>query len=131
MKMQNREHEPGKQKVKRPSARKDAGLANRRLPSTPTSAEMAKQKAGVCLLLHYGQSFSCDEPILQEADQLHYWRVPVWFATAAEGRKEKLGELLVNAQTGEVLDGQARCQTMKNAARMLPHHASQDRLPLS
>ncbi len=69
MKMQNREHAPGKQKVKRPSERKGTGLANRRPLSTPTSAYVAKQKAGVCMLLHYGQNFAFDEPVLYETDQ--------------------------------------------------------------
>jgi hypothetical protein len=30
---------------------------------------VAKQKAGVCMLLHYGQSFFFDEPTLQESEQ--------------------------------------------------------------
>ncbi|MBI3247716.1 MAG: hypothetical protein HYZ50_14530 [Deltaproteobacteria bacterium] len=84
---------------------------------TNISAYVAQQKAGVCLLLHYGQSFSCDEATLHEIAHRLCWLVPVWFSTLTEGRQEKLGELMIDAQTGEVLDGQARCRAMKNAAR--------------
>ena len=82
------------------------------------------------MLLYYGQNFAFDEPVLYETDQRLYWRVPVWFSTSDEGRKEKLGDLTVDAQTGEVVDGQTRCRAMKNAARTLPS-PSQETAPLS
>jgi hypothetical protein len=128
--MQNLAHDSGKKKTKRSPRRKETGTPNRHPMSTNTSAYVAKQKAGVCMLLHYGQSFSFGEPTLHDTGQGLYWIVPVWFSTVAEGRKEKLGELVVDAQTGEVVDGQTRCRAMKNAVRTLPP-PNQDPAPLS
>jgi hypothetical protein len=128
--MQNRAHKLEKKQTKRNGGRKGTVAPNGYLLSPNTSAYIAKQKAGVCMLLHYGQSFSFDEPTLHETDQRIFWIVPVWFSTADEGRKEKLGELVIDAQTGEVIDGQARCQAMKKAARTL-RHPSQILPPLS
>ena len=121
MSMQNRAHKLEKKQTKINGGRKGTVTPDGRLLSPNTSAYVAKQKAGVCMLLHYGQSFSFGEPTLHETGQRLYWIVPVWFSTAAEGRKEKLGELVVDTQTGEVVDGQARCQAMKKAVRTSQH----------
>lgn len=130
MSMQNPAHNLEKKRTERGIGRKGADTPNSRLLSPNVSAYIAKQKAGVCMLLHYGQSFSFDEPTLDETDERLCWIVPVWFSTATEGKKEKLGKLVVDAQTGEVVDGQARCQAMKKAARML-QQPSQTLPPLS
>ena len=82
------------------------------------SAYVAKQKANVCLLLHCGQSFCVDEPILQVGTSL-CWLVPVWLSPPQEGRKTKIGELIVDAQTGEILEGGERCRVLQQIANTL------------
>ena len=82
------------------------------------SAYVAKQKAHVCLMLYCGQSFCVDEPILQIGERVT-WLVPVWLAPPLEGRKTKIGEFIVDAQTGEVLDSRERCRVLKQIAQAL------------
>ncbi len=82
------------------------------------SPYVAKQKANICLALHCGQSFCVDDPILQVAEQV-VWLVPVWLSPPQAGRKAKMGELVVDAQTGEVLDSGARCRVLQQIANAL------------
>jgi hypothetical protein len=82
------------------------------------SAYVAKQKANVCLALHCGQSFCVDEPILQIGQRIS-WLVPVWLSTPQEGRKAKIGELVIDAQTGEVLEAGERCRVLRQIANSL------------
>ena len=84
------------------------------------SSYVAKQKTNVCLALRCGQSFYVDEPILQVEERVT-WLVPVWLSTPQEGRKTKIGELLVDAQTGEVLEEGERCRELKRIANALLH----------
>lgn len=86
------------------------------------SPYVAKQKANVCLALHCGQSFCVDEPILQLGERIT-WLVPVWLSPPREGRQTKVGELLVDAQTGEVLESGERCRVLKQIANALLHPA--------
>jgi hypothetical protein len=87
------------------------------------SAYVAKQKANVCLALHCGQSFFVDEPILQ-VGQRTCWLVPVWLSTPRDGRHTKIGELAIDAQTGEVLEVGERCRVLKQIADALLQSAS-------
>lgn len=87
------------------------------------SAYVAKQKANVCLVLHCGQSFSVDEPILQVGERT-CWLVPVWLSTPQDGRHTKLGEFAVDAQTGEILEVGERCRVLKQIANALLQSAS-------
>jgi hypothetical protein len=82
------------------------------------SAYVAKQKANVCLTLHCGQSFWVDEPVLQVGQRIS-WLVPVWLSTPQGGRQAKIGELAVDAQTGEVLEVGDRCRVLKQIANSL------------
>ena len=82
------------------------------------SAYVAKQRANVCLALYCGQNFCIDEPILHIGDQV-MWLVPVWLAVPREGRKTKIGEFVVDAQTDEVLDSRERCRMLKQIAQAL------------
>ena len=84
------------------------------------SAYVAKQKTNMCLALRCGQNFSIDEPILQVEARVT-WLVPVWLSTPHEGRKTKIGELLVDAQTGEVLEEGECCRGLKRIANALLH----------
>jgi hypothetical protein len=82
------------------------------------SSYIAKQKANVCLALHCGQSFCVDDPILQVAERV-VWLVLVWRSPPQAGRKAKIGELVVDAQTGEVLDSGDRCRVLQQIANAL------------
>jgi hypothetical protein len=82
------------------------------------SSYVARQKALVCLALHCGQSFCVDDPILQIGERI-VWLVPVWLSSPQEGRKAKIGELVVDAQTGEVLESGERCRTLQQIAHTL------------
>ena len=82
------------------------------------SSYVAKQKANVCLALHCGQSFCVDDPILQVAERV-VWLVPVWLSPPQEGRKVKIGELVVDTQTGEVLESGERCRVLQQIANAL------------
>jgi hypothetical protein len=82
------------------------------------SAYVAKQKANVCLTLHCGQSFCIDEPILQVGPRI-VWLVPVWLSTPQGGRQTKIGELAVDAQTGEVVEVGERCRVFTQIANAL------------
>ena len=82
------------------------------------SAYVAKQRANVCLVLYCGQNFCVEEPILQLGAQVA-WLVPVWLASPREGRQTKIGELVVDAQTGEVLESRERCRVLQQIAQAL------------
>ncbi len=87
------------------------------------SAYVAKQKANVCLALHCGQSFCVDEPVLQMGQRI-FWLVPVWLSTPQGGHQAKIGELAVDAQTGEVLEAGERCRVLKQIANALLQSSS-------
>ena len=82
------------------------------------SSYVAKQKANVCLTLHCGQSFWVQDPVLQIGQRI-FWLVPVWLSTPQGGRQAKIGELAVDAQTGEVVEAGERCRTFKQIANAL------------
>lgn len=82
------------------------------------SAYVARQKVNVCLALHCGQSFEVEEPVLQIGQRI-FWLVPVWLATPQGGRQAKIGELAVDAQTGEVVEAGERCRLLKQIANTL------------
>ena len=82
------------------------------------SAYVAKQKANMYLVLYCGQSFCVDEPILQIGERVT-WLVPVWLTSPPEGRQTKIGEFIVDAQTGEGLDSRERCRVLKQMAQAL------------
>lgn len=82
------------------------------------SAYVAKQKVNVCLALHCGQSFWVEEPVLQVGQRI-FWLVPVWLAIPQGGRQAKIGELTVDAQTGEVVEAGEHCRLLKQIANTL------------
>lgn len=82
------------------------------------SAAVAKQKANVCLVLHCGQNFCVDDPVLQVGDATA-WIVPVWVTTLQGERVAKIGELVVDAQTGEIVESEEHCRTLCQLANAL------------
>lgn len=79
-------------------------------PAIPASA--AKKKVNLYLGLHWGQNFSVDDPVLQEPD-CTFWVVPVWYSSPHEGRKEKMLDVVVDAQTGELVEEENLRQTLE------------------
>jgi hypothetical protein len=81
---------------------------------------VARQKVNVQLMLHCGQSFVVDEPELQIGDRV-CWRVPIWVTHSTKGRVACLGDLRVDAQTGEVLCTREQLRLLKGAANGVLH----------
>ena len=86
--MQNFDTRSKKKKTKKGATRNGTVTLAGRAVSTNISAYVAKQKAGVCMLLHYGQSFSFDEATFEEIAQRLCWIVPVW-VLYPRGRAER------------------------------------------
>ncbi len=66
------------------------------------SAAVAKQKANRFLAMNAGNMLAAGDPELIVGATLH-WRVPVLFGTPAKGMRGRVGELIVDADTGEVV----------------------------
>lgn len=66
------------------------------------SAAVAKQKVNRFLAMNAGNMLAAGEPELIISDRL-LWRVPVLFGTPAKGMLGRVGELNIDADTGEVL----------------------------
>ena len=66
------------------------------------SAVVAKQKVNRFLSMNAGNMLAAGEPELVVGPKL-LWRVPVLFGTPAKGTLGRVGELSVDADTGEVL----------------------------
>jgi len=65
------------------------------------SSFVARQKANRFLIMNVGDLLHAGERELVISDVVR-WRVPVVFSTLERGRLGKVGELLVDADTGEV-----------------------------
>jgi heme oxygenase len=66
------------------------------------TSHVARQKVNRQIILPCGQSFSIEEPELYVGENVH-WRAPIRVTHATQGRVARIGELRVDAQTGEVL----------------------------
>ncbi len=76
---------------------------------------VAGQKVNAQLVLHCGQNFMVEEPELHVGERV-YWRVPVWVTHPAKGSVACIGEIRVDAQTGEVLCTREQLRLLKAAA---------------
>ena len=76
---------------------------------------VARQKVNAQLALHCGQSFTVDDPELQMGERV-YWRVPVWVTHPTQGKVACIGDVRVDAQTGEVLCTYEQLRLLKAAA---------------
>lgn len=76
---------------------------------------VAKQKVNVQIALHCGQSFVVDEPELQVSERV-CWRVPIWVTHPKQGKVACIGDVRVDAHTGEVLCTLKQLQQLKAAA---------------
>lgn len=76
---------------------------------------VARQKVNVQLALHCGQSFVLDEPELQMGERV-CWRILIWVTHPTQGKVTCIGDVRVDAQTGEVLCTREQLQLLKAAA---------------
>ena len=67
------------------------------------TAYTAKRKANVFVLNRLGTGLFGDEPKLIVTDKLICWRVPIFASTASQGRLGQVGQIDIDAQTGELL----------------------------
>ncbi len=89
------------------------------------SAVVARQKANRYLLMNLGDQLHAGEPELMVGERL-WWRVPVLLGLSQGGYLGKVGELLVDAQSGAVESGPATSLVhMADYADMLYERATQ------
>ena len=75
----------------------------------------ARQKVNVQLALHCGQNFAPETPELQVGERV-CWRVPIWVTHPTKGKLGCIGDIRVDAQTGEVLCTLEQLRLLKAAA---------------
>lgn len=63
---------------------------------------VAQQKVNAYLLLNVGQMLSAGEPTLL-INQRAFWKVPIFVAFPALKRREYLGELVLDAESGSIV----------------------------
>jgi hypothetical protein len=76
---------------------------------------VARQKVNIQLVLHCGQSFSVEAPELHVGERVS-WRVPVWVTHPERGKLACIGDIRVDAHTGEVLCSVEQLRLLKAAA---------------
>lgn len=82
---------------------------------------VARQKVGGLVLLEVGTGIGADTPFLVVAADRVVWRVPLFLALPGLGRLGDVGEIDVNAQSGEVLADRATFERIiQNAQRLSP-----------
>jgi hypothetical protein len=62
---------------------------------------VARQKVNAYLLMHVGHMLSADEPTLLVNDGAH-WKIPVFCAYPEFKRREHLGDLIMDTNSGEI-----------------------------
>jgi hypothetical protein len=88
------------------------------------SAAVAKQKVNRFLAMNAGNMLAAGDPELVVGTAL-VWRVPVLFGTPAKGALGRVGELAVDADTGEVqLERSSDLEEMQHHAEILYSSAS-------
>jgi hypothetical protein len=76
---------------------------------------VARQKANRQIALYCGQSFTLEAPELHVGDRV-CWRVPVWVTHPTKGKVAWIGEVRIDAQTGEVLSTREQLRLLQAAA---------------
>ena len=85
---------------------------------------VARQKVGGLALSKVGTGIGADEPTLIVTGERIVWRVPLFLALPGPGRLGEVGEIDVDAQTGEVLADRAALERIvENAKRLAPNSA--------
>ena len=81
-------------------------------------AVSAKRQVNALLARHAGDLLLADEPVLVLADRV-VWRVPVDLTAPSMGRLGRVGEVDVNAQSGELLIDDALIEGISKRANDL------------
>ena len=63
---------------------------------------VAQQNANVYLLMNVGNMLSAGDPILALGEH-PYWKVPIYCAFPEFGRREKIGDLAVDVDSGAIM----------------------------
>lgn len=79
------------------------------------TSHVARQKVNRQIALYCGQSFSLEDPELY-VGEIVCWRVPVWVTHPIKGKVAWVGEVRVDAQTGEVLSTREQLRLLQAAA---------------
>ena len=82
---------------------------------TPT---VARRKVNVLMLEKVGNLLHGDSPTLFLRDRI-YWRVPVILSTPSQGRIGRVGEVDVDAETGEMIVDDELLENIAEHARRL------------
>ena len=77
--------------------------------SNTVSSYVAKQQANRLLTMNVGNLLYAGEPELLIGQELQ-WRVPVLYALPKVGKLGKVGEVLVNVDTGDVTSAEMTTQ---------------------
>ena len=89
------------------------------------TAYTAKRKASTLVLNRIGTGLSGGDPVLIVTHKAICWRVPIFVSTASHGRLGEVGQIEVNAQTGEVLADETALQDIgDNAERLVARTSS-------
>lgn len=84
-----------------------------------TTAYVARQRANRFLAVNAGNMLAAGEPELVVGERL-LWRVPVLFGTPEKGQVGKVGELLVDVESGDVIiDDSTQIEAMLHNAEIL------------
>jgi hypothetical protein len=65
---------------------------------------VAKQKANYFLVMQVGNLVMAAEPNLEFHEQGAWWRVPAMLTNPEQGHIGKIGEIIVDAQTGSIIE---------------------------
>ncbi|CAG0927771.1 hypothetical protein TFLX_00611 [Thermoflexales bacterium] len=88
------------------------------------TAYTAKRKANTFVLNRIGTGLFGDEPQLIVTDRLICWRVPIFVSMASRGRLGQVGQIEIDAQTGEILaDDNSLKDIAANAERLVASFA--------
>src|SRR4051812_9212072 len=85
-----------------PSQGTTGALPPGRTPEFPITASLARQKATRFVVMEISTQLLGDTPELRVGDR-PYWSVPILLTSPARGIVGKVGDLCVDARTGELL----------------------------
>jgi hypothetical protein len=67
---------------------------------------VAKQKANYFLVMRVGNLVIAAEPSLEFHEQGAWWRVPAMLTNPEQGHVGKIGEVVIDAQTGSIIENE-------------------------
>jgi len=79
------------------------------------TAAIARRKVNAFLATHVGNLLLAGDPVLMLSDRIA-WRVPVDLTAPPEGRLGRVGEVDVDAESGELLLSEAQIEEIRKRA---------------